>query len=185
MEGYRSRVGVLAWSSFLLSSSSHDKSILQRDMRARDDFSSKLFGHKKEVCGLKLSYNEHELASGCNENRNQHSTQPVLNIEHTAAVKAIAWSPRQYGLRASGGGVTDRCIRFWDTTTNTHLSCMDTGNQLATLTGHTTRVLYLAISLDEQKIVTGSRDETLCFWKLFPVSKSQKSDGKVGASSFG
>ncbi|PPR80560.1 hypothetical protein GOBAR_AA40155 [Gossypium barbadense] len=159
MEGYRSRVGVLAWSSFLLSSSSHDKSILQRDMRARDDFSIKLFGHKKEVCGLKLSYNEHELASGCNENR--------------------------YGLRASGGGATDRCIRFRDTTTNTHLSCMDTGSQLATLTGHTTRVLYLAISLHEQKIVTGSRDETLCFWKLFPISKSQKSDSKVGASSFG
>ncbi|MBA0877558.1 hypothetical protein Goshw_029242 [Gossypium schwendimanii] len=212
MEGHRSRVGVLAWSSSLLSSGSHDKSILQRDIRARDDFASKLVGHKNEVCGLKWSYDDRELASGGNENRllvwNQHSTQPVLkHCEHTAAVKAIAWSPHRHGLLASGGGATDRCIRFWDTTTNTHLSCLDTGSQisnlvwpknvnelvsthgssqdhiivwryptmskLATLTGHTTRVLYLAISPDGQKIVTGSGDETLCFWRLFPASKSQ------------
>ncbi|MFQ6651343.1 hypothetical protein Gotur_023702 [Gossypium turneri] len=191
MEGHRSRVGVLAWSSSLLSSGSHDKSILQRDMRARDDFASKLVGHKKEL---------HVW--------NQHSAQPVLkHCEHTASVKAIAWSPHRHGLLASGGGATDRCIRFWDAATNTHLSCMDTGSQmsnlvwsknvnelvsthgssqdniivwryptmskLATLTGHTTRVLYLAISPDEQKIVTGYGDETLCFWKLFPASKSQ------------
>ncbi|TYG65884.1 hypothetical protein ES288_D06G222700v1 [Gossypium darwinii] len=87
MEGHRSRFGVLAWSSSLLSSGSHDKSILHRDMRARDDFASKL------VCGLKWSYDERELASVGNENRlhvwNQHSAQPVLkHCEHTASVSA-------------------------------------------------------------------------------------------------
>ena len=50
--------------------------------------------------------------------------------EHTAAVKAIAWSPHQRGLLASGGGTADRCIRFWNTTMNTHLSCIDTGSQV-------------------------------------------------------
>lgn len=62
---------------------------------------------------------------------NQHSTQPILKYcEHTAAVKAIAWSPHMHGLLASGGGTADRCIRFWNTTTNSHLSCMDTGSQV-------------------------------------------------------
>lgn len=62
---------------------------------------------------------------------NQHSTQPVLKYcEHTAAVKAISWSPHMQGLLASGGGTADRCIRFWNTTTNSHLSCMDTGSQV-------------------------------------------------------
>lgn len=62
---------------------------------------------------------------------NQNSTQPVLKYcEHTAAVKAIAWSPHLHGLLASGGGTADRCIRFWNTTTNSHLSCMDTGSQV-------------------------------------------------------
>ncbi|XVF13236.1 hypothetical protein REPUB_Repub08aG0191200 [Reevesia pubescens] len=224
MEGHRLRVGALAWSSSLLSSGSRDKSILQRDIRAEDDFVSKLSGHKSEVCGLKWSYDNRELASGGNDNKlfvwNQHSTQPVLKYcEHTAAVKAIAWSPHLHGLLASGGGTADRCIRFWNTTTNTHLSCMDTGSQvcnlvwsknvnelvsthgysqnqiivwryptmskLATLTGHTYRVLFLAISPDGQTIVTGAGDETLRFWNVFPSPKSQNTDSEIGASSFG
>lgn len=49
MEGHRLRVGALAWSSSSLSSGSRDKSILQRDIRAEDDFVSKLSGHKSEV----------------------------------------------------------------------------------------------------------------------------------------
>ena len=44
---------------------------------------------------------------------------------------------------------------------------------LATLTGHTYRVLYLAISPDGQTIVTGAGDETLRFWNVFPSSKSK------------
>ncbi|CAI9288948.1 unnamed protein product [Lactuca saligna] len=224
MEGHRSRVGALAWNSSMLSSGSRDKSVLQRDPRVEQDFVSKLNGHKSEVCGLKWSYDNRELASGGNDNRlfvwNQHSTQPVLKYcEHTAAVKAIAWSPHLYGLLASGGGTADRCIRFWNTTTNSHLSCVDTGSQvcnlvwskngnelvsthgysqnqiivwkypnmskLATLTGHTYRVLYLAISPDGQTIVTGAGDETLRFWNAFPSPKSQNNESAIGASSFG
>ncbi|KAL5186455.1 Protein FIZZY-RELATED 2 [Glycine soja] len=218
MEGHRLRVGTLAWSSSLLSSGGRDKNIYQRDIRAQEDFVSKLSGHKSEVCGLKWSYDNRELASGGNDNRlfvwNQHSTQPVLKYcEHTAAVKAIAWSPHLHGLLASGGGTADRCIRFWNTTTNSHLSCMDTGSQvcnlvwsknvnelvsthgysqnqiivwrypsmskLATLTGHTYRVLYLAISPDGQTIVTGAGDETLRFWNVFPSPKSQKEQKEI------
>ncbi|KAL2547480.1 Protein FIZZY-RELATED 2 [Forsythia ovata] len=224
MEGHRLRVGALAWSSSSLTSGSRDKSILQRDIRAQEDYVSKLSGHKSEVCGLKWSYDNRELASGGNDNRlfvwNQHSTQPVLKYcEHTAAVKAIAWSPHLHGLLASGGGTADRCIRFWNTTTNSHLSCMDTGSQvcnlawsknvnelvsthgysqnqiivwryptmskLATLTGHTYRVLYLAISPDGQTIVTGAGDETLRFWNVFPSAKSQNTESEIGASSLG
>ncbi|KAL9242853.1 hypothetical protein vseg_016812 [Gypsophila vaccaria] len=224
MEGHRMRVGALAWSSSVLSSGSRDKSILQRDIRAQDDFVSKLTGHKSEVCGLKWSYDNRELASGGNDNRlfvwNHHKTQPVLKYsEHTAAVKAIAWSPHLHGLLASGGGTADRCIRFWNTTTNSQLGCTDTGSQvcnlawsknvnelvsthgysqnqiivwkypsmskLATLTGHTYRVLYLAISPDGQTIVTGAGDETLRFWNVFPSSKSQNSESEPKFLSLG
>ena len=56
---------------------------------------------------------------------------PVARFhEHAAAVKAIAWSPHQHGLLASGGGTADRCIRFWNTLTSTPLSCVDTGSQV-------------------------------------------------------
>ncbi|KAF3619702.1 Fizzy-related protein -like protein [Capsicum annuum] len=224
MEGHRLRVGALAWSSSQLSSGSRDKSILQRDIRVQADYVSKLSGHKSEVCGLKWSPDSRDLASGGNDNRlfvwNNHSTQPVLKYcEHMAAVKAIAWSPHLHGLLASGGGTADRCIRFWNTTTNTHLSSIDTGSQvcnlvwsknanelvsthgysqnqiilwkyptmskIATLTGHTYRVLYLAISPDGQMIVTGAGDETLRFWNVFPSPRSQNTESPIGASSLG
>ncbi|XP_074331391.1 B-type cell cycle switch protein ccs52A-like [Apium graveolens] len=220
MEGHQKRVGALAWGTSQLSSGSRDKSILQHDIRAQENRISKLSGHTSEVCALKWSYNDRELASGGNDNRlnvwNQHSVQPVLKYcEHTAAVKAIEWSPHRNGLLASGGGTADKCIRFWNTTTNSHLRCINTGSQvcnlvwsknvnelvsthgfsqndilvwsyptmskLATLRGHTERVLYLAISPDGKTIVTGAGDETLRFWNVFPPPRSQNTQTKFGA----
>jgi len=49
MAGHRARVGVMAWSSHMLSSGSRDRNILQRDIRAPEDFQSKLLGHRSEV----------------------------------------------------------------------------------------------------------------------------------------
>lgn len=88
-----------------------------------------LQAHKQEVCGLKWSFDEKQLASGGNDNKllvwnlsgtgennsNRSSrvgaaagagqgTDPEFRFcDHTAAVKAIAWSPHQSGLLASGG----------------------------------------------------------------------------------
>eukprot|EP00052_Salpingoeca_macrocollata_P033384 m.8228 g.8228 ORF g.8228 m.8228 type:complete len:113 (+) comp5065_c0_seq2:1103-1441(+) len=45
-------------------------------------------------------------------------------------------------------------------------------SQIATLTGHSMRVLYLAMSPDGQTIVTGAGDETLRFWNVFSKSRS-------------
>ena len=47
--------------------------------------------------------------------------------------------------------------------------------KVATLTGHTYRVLYLSVSPDGSTIVTGAGDETLRFWQVFP---GPRSDGK-------
>jgi cell division cycle 20-like protein 1, cofactor of APC complex len=208
VKGHESRVGSLSWNSKILSTGSRDKSILHRDLRQKTHSFAKLLGHKQEVCGLKWSFDEQQLSSGGNDNKlliwSIHNfNQPTTKFSnHTAAVKALAWSPHQHGLLASGGGTADRCIRFWNTLTNSPLSCIDTGSQvcnllfsrtmnelvsthgysqnqiivwkysnmrkIATLTGHTYRVLYLAMSSDGQTIVTGAGDETLRFWNAFP-----------------
>lgn len=47
-----------------------------------------------------------------------------------AAVKALAWSPHQHGLLASGGGTADRCIRFWNTASGVPVNSLDTGSQV-------------------------------------------------------
>ncbi|CAL4971925.1 unnamed protein product [Urochloa decumbens] len=223
MGGHHTRAGVLAWSSCILSSGSRDKNILQHDIRVPSDYISKFSGHRSEVCGLKWSHDDRELASGGNDNQllvwNQRSQQPLLRFtEHTAAVKAIAWSPHQQGLLASGGGTADRCIRFWNTANGNVLNSIDTGSQVcnlawcknvneivsthgysqnqimvwkypsmskvATLTGHTMRVLYLASSPDGQTIVTGAGDETLRFWNIFPSVKTQTPVRDIGLWSF-
>ena len=47
-------------------------------------------------------------------------------------------------------------------------------NKIHTLMGHTSRVLYLAMSPDGSKIVTGAGDETLRFWDLsYPIDNSK------------
>lgn len=210
LSGHIARVGALGWNGHTLASGSRDRSILLRDVRSQESFTSKLEGHKQEVCGLKWSFDEQQLASGGNDNKllvwNASQTTPILKFsDHKAAVKAIAWSPHQHGFLASGGGTADRCIRFWNTLTSQEdgsgsmgtpvpkpLNVVDTGSQvcnlmwsknvneiasthgyslnqvivwkypsmtkLATLTGHTCRVLYLACSPDGQTIVTGAGD---------------------------
>ncbi|CAK9037070.1 Protein FIZZY-RELATED 2 (Cell cycle switch protein CCS52A1) [Durusdinium trenchii] len=216
MSGHLGRVGTMAWNGYVLSTGSRDHHILHRDVRQPAPFMSKLHGHRQEVCGLKWSFDEQQLASGGNDNKlcvwSLKSNEPVLKFnQHQAAVKAIAWSPHQHGLLASGGGTADRCIRFWNTVNNMPLSSIDTGSQVcnlvwsknlneivsthgyslnqiilwkypamtkvATLTGHTYRVLYLAISPDGQTVVTGAGDETLRFWNVFPSAKSRSGSG--------
>ena len=57
-----------------------------------------------------------------------------------------------------------------------------TMNKLATLTGHTLRVLYLAMSPDGQTIVTGAGDETLRFWNVFPGPKASTANARNTSS---
>lgn len=181
---------------------------MHRDPRQKEDFFARLVGHKQEVCGLKWSPDQQQLASGGNDNKlmiwqKGMYDKPLTKFsEHIAAVKAIAWNPHQHGMMCSGGGTADRCIRFWNTLTCKQMHFIDTGSQvcnlqysqnvnelvsthgyskneiivwkqpqmkkIAVLTGHTFRVLYLAMSPDGQTLVTGAGDETLRFWKVFP-----------------
>ena len=49
--------------------------------------------------------------------------------------------------------------------------------KIATVTGHTYRVLYLALSPDGSTIVTGAGDETLRFWQVFPGPQKENKAG--------
>ncbi|GAB7358535.1 hypothetical protein MBLNU230_g2598t1 [Neophaeotheca triangularis] len=275
MTGHSARISSLAWNAHVLSTGSRDRSILHRDVRMPAQSIAKLTGHKQEVCGLKWNQDTEQLASGGNDNkifvwdkmdaRWQHRWGEQEG-GHKAAVKAIAWSPHQRGLLASGGGTADRNIKFWNTistaqtmqttsatgippdqanlslnlpsahsspslldspntnnlpipqnqpTPNPHLlRSHDTGSQVCnllfssttselvsthgysqhainiwkypsmqqvvSLTGHTYRVLYLAMSPDGAVIVTGAGDETLRFWDVFGKKEKSARKGIVG-----
>lgn len=211
-EGHTGRISSLDWNGNIVASGSRDRSILLRDMRESRDYFCQLQGPAQEVCGLKWSFNENMLASGGNDNKLflwslKMQKEMTRFHEHTAAVKAIGWSPHDHNLLASGGGTADRCLRFWNTNTLEMVNCVDTGSQvcnlmfsknsqelvsthgyslnqiivwdfptmekLQTLTGHSLRVLYLAMSPNGQSIVTGAGDETLRFWNVFPPAKTK------------
>jgi cell division cycle 20-like protein 1, cofactor of APC complex len=69
MTGHRQRVGATAWNGYVLSTGSRDHSIYQRDVRQQQHHFMKLTGHRQEVCGLRWSYDESQLASGGNDNK--------------------------------------------------------------------------------------------------------------------
>jgi len=46
--------------------------------------------------------------------------------------------------------------------------------RVAELTGHTSRVLHMALSPDGQTVATAAGDETLRFWKIFEFNESNK-----------
>lgn len=80
------------------------------------------------------------MASGGNDNAllvwDRRQTEAVKRLEeHRAAVKAIAWSPHKHGLLASGGGTSDKCIKFWNILSAdvTSVSTVDTGSQVCNL----------------------------------------------------
>ncbi|GMS83628.1 hypothetical protein PENTCL1PPCAC_5803, partial [Pristionchus entomophagus] len=109
--------------------------ILQRDVRSPPGYSEKrLTSHRQEVCGLKWSPDKQYLASGGQDHKmmvwSLRRPEPCLTYtEHNAAVKALAWSPHHHGLLVSGGGTTDKCLRFWNTLTGQPMQCIDTGSQ--------------------------------------------------------
>ncbi|KIX10259.1 uncharacterized protein Z518_01340 [Rhinocladiella mackenziei CBS 650.93] len=138
MTGHSARVGALAWNDHILTSGSRDRLIYHRDVRSPDQYLRRLAGHKQEVCGLRWNTEDGQLASGGNDNKlcvwDKLSETPVYRFSHhVAAVKAIAWSPHQRHLLASGGGTADRSIKFWNTANGRLIKEVDTGSQVCNL----------------------------------------------------
>ncbi|TKY46189.1 Cell division cycle 20.1, cofactor of APC complex [Spatholobus suberectus] len=152
-------------------------------------------GHEQEVCGLKWLASSSQLANGGNDNllyiwdrattSSNSATQWLHRLEdHTSAVKALAWCPFQGNLLASGGGSGDRCIKFWNTHKGACLNSIDTGTQMEELTGHTSRVLYMAQSPDGYTVASTATDETLRFWNVFRAPVITKAAPKTRAEPF-
>lgn len=181
MNGHSSRVGALAWNSYILSSGSRDSTIIHHDVRARSHQLATLASHEQEVCGLQWSPDGTTLASGGNDNAlclwksstigsSSSAQAPAHRLEHhTAAVKAIAWCPWERNLLATGGGTADRTIKFWNTSNGALLNSVDTGSQ----------VCSLLWSSSEKEILSshGYSQNELCLWKYPSMTKVKELTG--------
>ncbi|KAI9247862.1 WD40-repeat-containing domain protein [Sporodiniella umbellata] len=216
------RVSSLAWASNVLSSGGKDQCVYHHDVRSVEAYFRVLTGHRHEVCGLKWNPEGNLLASGGNDNQliiwDGYQRKALHQFgEHTAAVKAISWSPHQRGILVSGGGTADQTLKQWNTVSGLLVSSFDTGSQVCnllwskktdeiisshgyarseepnkihlwkadgyqkkgSLSGHQSRVLYMAMSQDENTLVTGAPDESLMFWDIFSKDEIILRDSKA------
>ncbi|KDR10117.1 fizzy-related protein homolog isoform X2 [Zootermopsis nevadensis] len=127
--------------------------------------------HSSAVKAIAWSPHHHGfLASGggradrCIRFWNTLTGLPVQCVDTGSQVCNLAWSKHSSEL-ISTHGFTQNLIRIWKYPRMT---------QVANLTGHSSRVTYLAMSPDGEAIVTGAGDETLCLWKMSSKGRLEK-----------
>ncbi|EEB13144.1 conserved hypothetical protein [Pediculus humanus corporis] len=98
-----------------------------------------------------------------------HGQVQVWDVTAGKQVCNLAWSKHSSEL-VSTHGYSQNQILVWK-----YPSLV----QVAKLTGHSYRVLYLAMSPDGESIVTGAGDETLRFWSVFSKARTQKENRSV------
>lgn len=138
MYSHASRVGALSWNKNILSSGGRDGTIWNHDVRIVEHKVSSFMLHESDICGLRWRSDGLVLASGGNDNQvavwDFRSSVPIMTkSDHIAAVKALAWCPWLRNTLASGGGSYDRKMNFWNVSTGTKISSIDTGSQITSI----------------------------------------------------
>ncbi|XP_003746111.1 cell division cycle 20.3, cofactor of APC complex [Galendromus occidentalis] len=141
LNGHTNRVGSISWNNHVCSSGARSGVIMHSDVRVPEHQQGTVNAHMEEICGLEWSPDGKYLASGGNDNQLHFWPQqisgrvrPVHSFnDHMAGIKAISWCPFQKGVVATGGGTADRCIRIWNVSSGSMLSCTDTKSQVCGL----------------------------------------------------
>jgi len=107
----------------------------------------------------------------------------VQSINANTQVCSLIWNPNDKEILSSHG--------FSNNSEDSSKSYIrlykyPTMNVIGELKGHEDRVLHLALSPDNETVVSAGADERLCFWKLFeaPYTEKKYNKGKVFMSDF-
>ena len=165
-----SRIGCLAWNQHVLTSGNQEGMIMNHDVRIANHHTCTYYGHTKEICGLKWSPDGECLASGGNDKivHVWQSNQLVHTFkEHTASVKALAWCPTQRNVLATGGGVKDGCIRFWNCNIGSCIKTVDTKSQVCS-------ILW---SKHHKELISSHGDHQLYVWDYSIMKRTTELQG--------
>ncbi|XP_066900686.1 fizzy-related protein homolog [Halyomorpha halys] len=177
LPGHRQEVCGLKWSpdNQHLASGGNDNRLYVWNMHSLTPIQT-YTEHLAAVKAIAWSPHHHGLlASGggtadrCIRFWNTLTGQPMQCVDTGSQVCNLAWSKHSSEL-VSTHGYSQNQILVWKYPTLT---------QVAKLTGHSYRVLYLAMSPDGEAIVTGAGDETLRFWNVFSKARSQRESKSV------
>lgn len=180
LSNHRQEVCGLKWSfeePAFLASGGNDNNLHVFDSRNPSDPLHKFSEHTAAVKAIAWSPHQHGLlASGggtadrCIRFHNTLSGASLNKIDTGSQVCNLAWSQNCNELVSTHGYSLNQIV-VWR---------YPTMSKVATLTGHTFRVLYLAMSPDGSTVVTGAGDETLRFWQIFPGPRSDGKDSTGG-----
>uniref|UniRef100_A0A914X5V5 Fizzy-related protein homolog n=1 Tax=Plectus sambesii TaxID=2011161 RepID=A0A914X5V5_9BILA len=165
LNAHRQEVCGLKWSPDhqYLASGGNDNQLLVWSLRKNEPVQT-YTDHNAAVKALAWSPHHHGLlvsgggtADRCMRFWNTLTGQAMQCIDTGSQVCNVAWSKHSNEL-VSTHGYSQNQINIWK---------YPSLQQITKLTGHTYRVLYLAMSPDGESIVTGAGDETLRFWHVF------------------
>uniref|UniRef100_A0A8C8M6X5 CDC20/Fizzy WD40 domain-containing protein n=1 Tax=Oncorhynchus tshawytscha TaxID=74940 RepID=A0A8C8M6X5_ONCTS len=177
LQGHRQEVCGLKWSPDHqhLASGGNDNKLLvwnSSSLLPMQQYSD----HLAAVKAIAWSPHQHGLlvsgggtADRCLRFWNTLTGQPLQSTDTGSQVCNLAWSKHANEL-VSTHGYSQNQILVWK---------YPSLNQVAKLTGHSYRVLYLAVSPDGEAIVTGAGDETLRFWNVFSKTRCTKESKSV------
>jgi len=150
---HRAAVKAITWSP-------HDTGLIATGGGTADrcikfwNINSFISSSKKEQCHVHSS----TMGSVGRNGRPPTLLKPMEVIDTGSQVCNLLWSKNVNEIVSTHGYSLNQIV-VWK------FPSMD---KIVTLTGHTYRVLYLAVSPDGQTVVTGAGDETLRLWNVFP-----------------
>lgn len=134
---HNDRITCMDWGRHGLLTGSKDKKILNNDVRTSQLSGSKFEAHSQEIVGLKWSPSDSVFASGSNDNNafvwTLGEESPQMKIKHRAGIRALGWSDKTHGLLATGGGISDKTIRTYNTSQSCLLDERATEGQVCSL----------------------------------------------------
>jgi cell division cycle 20-like protein 1 (cofactor of APC complex) len=180
LTAHRQEVCGLRWSfdePAFLASGGNDNQLHVVDSRNATQPIHRFSDHTAAVKAIAWSPHQHGLlASGggtadrCIRFWNTLSGSALSSVDTGSQVCNLAWSQNCNEIVSTHGYSLNQIV-VWR---------YPSLSKVVTLTGHTYRVLYLAVSPDGSTIVTGAGDETLRFWQVFPGPRSDAKNNAGG-----
>eukprot|EP00049_Salpingoeca_infusionum_P001851 m.51523 g.51523 ORF g.51523 m.51523 type:complete len:467 (+) comp11241_c1_seq1:205-1605(+) len=172
LRGHSSEVCGLKWSpdGRLLASGGNDNVL--NIWTGEGELKHRLTEHQAAVKALAWCPWQNNLLASGGGTADRHirfwnsSTGNCVNaIDTKSQVCSLLWS-KEHKEIISGHGFSNNQLTIWK---------YPTLNKVAELTGHTERVLSMAMSPDGQTVVSAAGDETLRFWTCFAADAKKKS----------
>ena len=181
LEGHKQEICGLSFNSFdwNLASGGNDNKVFVWDVAK----GCEVMRGQDHVAAVKaLSWSSHQNGLLATGGGSTDKTIKLWNTKTGSLVKSMDTGSQVCSLRFSKSvnelvsthGFSQNQVEIWRTPEM---------ERVATLKGHSERVLYLDMSPDGEDIVTASADETLRFWKVFPSVRASPNlvESKMGS----